>query len=115
MARTTTDAANWRFQFTVTELARFLGKSPVTLRHWERQGLIVFPRDQSGDRKLSTSEVRYVAQIAKKLGRINDDRLRLVEASITLLEIIEKENIRHENRSNGRTRIGKKRLSTATL
>lgn len=87
-----TDAKNWRFSFTVTELARLLGKSPVTLRHWERQGLLVFPRDSSGDRKLSLDEVRQVAIIARRLGRINDHRLNLINAAMTMLEIIEKEN-----------------------
>lgn len=90
--KTTTDAQNWPFTFTVTDLARFLGKSPVTLRHWERQGLISFPRDTGGDRKLTLDQVRQVARIARQLGRIGDDRLNLVEAAVTILEIVEKAN-----------------------
>lgn len=88
-----TDAKNWKFTFTVTDLARLLGKSPVTLRHWERQGLIVFPRDSGGDRKLTVQEIRHVAGLAKTLGRITEDRARLVEAAMTMLEIVEKENL----------------------
>lgn len=91
--RTTTDAKNWKFHFTVTDLARFLGKSPVTLRHWERQGLIVFPRDPSGDRKLTVEEIRHVAGLAKTLGRITEERAQLVQAAMTILTIVEKENL----------------------
>lgn len=105
MARTTTDPTNFRFSFTVTDLARFLGKSPVTLRHWERQGLVIFPRDNNGDRRLTSAQVRQMARIASKLGRISDDRLSLVEATVTLLEIVEKENDT-QNRAGGRTHVG---------
>jgi len=90
--RTTTDPKNFRFHFTVTDLARFLGKSPVTLRHWERQGLVAFPRDTNGDRKLTTSEVRHMARLAHQLGRISEERLHLVEASVTMLQLVEQEN-----------------------
>ena len=92
MARTTTDAKNWKFSFTVTDLARFLGKSPVTLRHWERQGLVVFPRDPNGDRRLTTDEVRHMARIANKLGRVTTERVNLVEATVTLLQMVEEAN-----------------------
>lgn len=92
MARTTTDPKNWTFAFTVTDLARFLGKSPVTLRHWERQGLVVFPRDPNGDRRLTTAEVRHMARISNKLGRVSDERLNLVEAAVTLLQMVETQN-----------------------
>lgn len=98
MSKTTTDAANWKFSFTVTDLARFLGKSPVTLRHWERQGLITFPRDSAGDRRVTTNEIRQVARISKTLARISEERLNVVEATVTMLELIEKENI-SENRT----------------
>lgn len=91
MTRTTT-ASEWPFYFTVVDLARFLGKSPVTLRHWERQGLIAFPRDSGGDRKLTVDQVRQVARIARQLGRITERRLNLVEATVTLMETVEKEN-----------------------
>jgi hypothetical protein len=92
--RTTTDAANWPFYFTITDLARFLGKSPVTLRGWEKQGIIKFPRDEGGDRKLSSGEVRNAAQVAQKLKRITKHRLRMIEAALTILQLIERENIK---------------------
>lgn len=92
--KTTTDPKNWKFNFTVTDLARFLGKSPVTLRHWERQGLVAFPRDSGGDRKLTVEEIRYVASLARTLGRITEERLHLVEAAVTMIQMIEKENTR---------------------
>lgn len=90
--KTTTDAENFIFSFTVTDLARFLGKSPVTLRHWERQGLVNFPRDGNGDRRLTVQQVRHMARIAKTLGRIDEPRLNMVEACVYLLEQIEKQN-----------------------
>ena len=81
-----------RFSFTFTDLARFLGKSSVTLRGWERQGLFEFPRDPSGDRKFATNDIRDVAYKARELKRISKQRLQYVEACVTMLEIIEKEN-----------------------
>lgn len=90
--RTTTDAENFRFSFTVTDMARFLGKSPVTLRHWERQGLVIFPRDGNGDRRVTVEQVRYMARTAKKLGRIDEPRLNMIEAAVYLLEQIETRN-----------------------
>ena len=77
------------FVFTVTDLARFLGKSAVTIRGWERQGLVDLPRDSGGDRKLSLDDVVSTAHLAKRLGRITDNRLRLVEAACTLLSLLE--------------------------
>lgn len=90
--KTTTDAKNWRFHFTVTDLARFLGKSPVTVRGWEQRGLIKLPRDDKGDRKLSADDVRDVAQTMRTVGRITEQRLRLVDATITMIQLIEREN-----------------------
>ena len=81
-----------RFAFTITDLALLLGKSPVTLRGWERQGLITFPRDPSGDRKFTLDDLRTAAVAARDLGRITEYRLDLVRAALTLLSFIEKEN-----------------------
>lgn len=80
------------FTFTVTDLARFLNKSAVTIRSWERQGLISLPRDDRGDRKLTAEDVRVATKRAYELGRINQRRLHLVEASVTMLTVIESEN-----------------------
>ncbi|WP_028058393.1 MerR family transcriptional regulator [Candidatus Solirubrobacter pratensis] len=79
------------FVFTVTDLGLFLGKSAVTLRGWDRQGLVTIPRDPSGDRKMSAGQVREIAHAAYDLGRISCDRLKLVLASLTLLELLEKD------------------------
>jgi DNA-binding transcriptional MerR regulator len=80
------------FSFTVTDLARFLGKSPVTLRGWERQGLFNFPRDTSGDRKFSIADIREISKQAKHIKRISNQRLQYIEACVTMLELIEREN-----------------------
>lgn len=94
-----------KFSFTITDVARFLGKSPVTLRGWERKGLITFPRDASGDRKFSLAEVRDVAKSARSMKRISKDRLKLIEAAVTMLELVEKEN-NVTNRISRSTRLG---------
>ena len=80
------------FTFTITDVARFLGKSAVTLRGWERQGLISFPRHGGEDRKFTIDEVRSAAMIARQLGRVTQERLELIGAALTLLRIIEMEN-----------------------
>jgi DNA-binding transcriptional MerR regulator len=80
------------FIFTVTDLARFLGKSAVTIRTWERQGKIELPRDTGDNRKLTVAEVRKVAKIAFHLKRINRCRLDMIEATCTMLTLIEREN-----------------------
>lgn len=90
--KTTTNKDGWPFTFTVTDLARFLGKSPVTIRGWEAKGLVSLPRDGDGNRKLELKDISEVAQKARDLGRITDTRLKLIEASVTMLELIEREN-----------------------
>lgn len=86
------------FSFTITDAARFLGKSPVTLRKWESQGFYHFSR-VGNDRRLSISEVRDLARHAREAKRICEDRLKLIEASLTLLEMVEN----YENRNFGST------------
>jgi len=81
-----------KFYFTVTDLARMMNKSPVTVRSWERKGLISLPRDSGGDRKMSIEDVKNTATIAKQLGRIPESRLELIVSALTLLSYIEKEN-----------------------
>jgi len=88
----TTTRVNWRFTFTITDLGRLLGKSPVTLRGWEDKGLVDIPRDPSGDRKLGCEDIRKFADRAFQLGRINHRRANLVYATMTLMEQIESEN-----------------------
>lgn len=80
------------FIFTVTDLARFLGKSAVTIRTWERQGKVELPRDSGDNRKLTVKDVRQVANIAYELKRINRCRLDMIEATLTMLALVEREN-----------------------
>jgi DNA-binding transcriptional MerR regulator len=80
------------FIFTVTDLARFLGKSAVTIRGWEKRGLIELPRDSGGDRKLTLEDVRGTARIARGLSRITERRLELVEAVCTMMSYLEGDN-----------------------
>lgn len=88
----TTTRVNWRFTFTISDLGRLLGKSPVTLRGWENRGLVDIPRDQSGDRKLGCTDIRTITDRAYELGRINRRRANLVYATMTMIEQIEAEN-----------------------
>lgn len=82
-----------KFHFTVTDLARLLGKSPVTLRGWERQHLVTIPREGNhGDRKLNCDQVIAVAYRAHELKRIKPDRLDIVITAMTILKMVEKEN-----------------------
>ena len=83
-------SARSKFSFTITDLSRFLGKSPVTLRGWERQGLISFPRNGRGDRRFTLEGVRTVLASSVVRERVDQDRIRLSEAAITLLEMVEK-------------------------
>lgn len=83
-------SARSKFSFTITDLSRLLGKSPVTLRGWERQGLISFPRNGRGDRRFTLEGVRTVLASSVVRERVDQDRIRLSEAAITLLEMVEK-------------------------
>lgn len=80
------------FHFTITDLGRFLGKSAVTLRKWESQGFVTYPRDDGGDRKLGLSDVAAVAQAAREARRITCHRQALVLQAVDALAAIEKEN-----------------------
>jgi hypothetical protein len=92
--KTTTDATHWRFFFTITDAARFLGKSPVTLRGWERQGLVTLPREiEGGDRKFTQIEICGLAYRAFELKRISRQRLHLVIAATELIHQVEQANL----------------------
>ena len=91
-----------RFHFTVTDLGRLLGKSPVTLRKWERDGLITVPRDSKGDRSVTVDDVRALAAKAQELGRISGFRLGMVRTVCFALEVIERENRNVRKRSASR-------------
>ena len=92
--KTMSDPENWGFVFTITDLGRFLGKSPVTLRGWEKNGIIKFPRSDSGDRKFTAADISKIAQIAYEKKRISLARRDLVKAAITLIELVERSNIK---------------------
>lgn len=97
------------FSFTVTDAARFLGKSPVTLRKWESQGFYKFAR-VGNDRRLSVEDVRSLARHAYEAKRICESRLNLIEASLTLLGMVEE----YENRTFGSTGNRKVEASSRT-
>lgn len=78
------------FRFAISDLGNFLGKSPVTIRAWERKGLIKLPR-VGNSRALTVSEVRTVAEEAHKLGRISAERRMLVFEALASLEFLEED------------------------
>lgn len=80
------------FHFTITDLGRFLGKSPVTLRKWEAQGFVSYPRGDGGDRRLGLPDVAAVAHAARVARRISACRLTLIQNALDALAAIEKEN-----------------------
>lgn len=88
----TTTRVNWRFTFTITDVGRMLGKSPVTLRGWEDKGLVTIPRDKSNDRKFRCKDVHIITDKAFELGCINRRRANLVHATMTMMEQIETDN-----------------------
>lgn len=79
------------FRFSISDLGCFLGKSPVTLRAWERKGFVSLPRIGS-TRALTAEQVRGVAQTAYDAGRISEERWLLINEALTLLGLIEEEN-----------------------
>lgn len=78
-----------KFSFTISDAARFVGKSPVTLRGWERHGLIGFPRNGRGDRRFDVESLRTFLDSQVVVSRCDSDRIRLSHAALTLLELIE--------------------------
>lgn len=81
------------FKFSISDLGHFLNKSPVTIRAWERKGLIRLPRE-GGTRVLGIHDVERVARIAHQAKRISDYRLLIVVKAIESLDYIEKDNQR---------------------
>lgn len=79
-----------KFKYSISDCAIFLGKAGVTLRSWERKGEYTFPRHGS-DRQLDSQQMRELARWARSAGRISEDRLRRVEAALTMMEIVEDE------------------------
>ena len=94
-------SARSKFSFTISDLARFLGKSPVTLRGWERQGLISFPRNERGDRRFTVDDIRGVLRSEVCQDRVELSRRRLCAATLTLLALLEIEDETGSSRSTG--------------
>lgn len=76
------------FTFTVTDAAIFLGKSPVTLRQWERKGFAQMPR-LGTDRQFTIDDLRYLAELAYIADRITKERYLVVQSTLNLLELAE--------------------------
>lgn len=79
------------FRLTISDVGVFLGKSPVTLRSWERKGLLTMPR-VGGKRVLSVKDVLAVAEIAYRHHRITNERWFLIREALMVLSLIETEN-----------------------
>lgn len=79
------------FTFTITDLGIFLGKSPVTIRSWERKGEISIPRDEAGNRKLSARDVLMIADAAHHNKRIKKPRVLLIKQAIEALDALQKD------------------------
>lgn len=80
---------NRQLRFTVTDLSVILGKAPVTLRGWERKGHIVFPRNSKGDRSFHVEDIRQLLKNSWVQERIEPERVKLIEANLTLMELLE--------------------------
>ncbi len=80
------------FEFGIMELSRFLNRSPSTLRKYEADGLFTFPRNNNGERTFHSKDIRQVVAEATNLGRIDSKRQHLIEALMTLIEMIEEQN-----------------------
>lgn len=78
------------FRFSISDLGIFLGKSPVTIRAWERKGLLTLPRVGT-NRALTSQQVLEVAVLAHHAGRISQDRLDLISDAIGAINVIEQE------------------------
>jgi hypothetical protein len=92
------------FSLTVTDAARLLGKSPVTLRKWERLGYFEFPRI-GDDRRLGTADMRHLVANAVSRKVITTDRARQIELVLLTLEQIESENRRTRPARSGQEQI----------
>lgn len=79
------------FAFAISDVGLFLGKSPVTIRSWERKGLVKLPR-VGNKRSLTISQVRDVARIVHAAGRIPMERLTLIAETLNLLEELQEVN-----------------------
>ena len=83
------DPDAWRLGFSISDLGKLLGRSPSTLRKWEQSGLVSFPRDPSGDRRLFAEDVERIVEVACQKRRISKRRSMVINeimSGITKLE-----------------------------
>jgi DNA-binding transcriptional MerR regulator len=78
-----------RFTFTISDVAILFGKAPVTLRQWEQKGVIAFPRLSNGARRMNSNELRQITQIVHEKNYITEQRLQLINAILTIMELAE--------------------------
>jgi hypothetical protein len=83
------DRKQSKIYFTMGDLSALFDRSPVSLRQWQKKGYIYF--NGEGIRKLCPSEVKGVAKKAREIKGVNHHRLDILEAAMTLLEILEEE------------------------
>ncbi len=74
--------------FSISEAARYIGVFPLTLRNWEKRGLIRAFRTRGGHRRFRKSELDKIIGMEKK-----EDKIKL---SIENLEGIDFENGRQK-------------------
>jgi DNA-binding transcriptional MerR regulator len=78
-----------QFTFTVSDAAILFGKSPVTLRQWEKKGIVDFPRLTNGARRMSSNDIRQIALVVQHKNYITRQRLQLINAILTMMELAE--------------------------
>lgn len=80
-----------RLDLRITDIAPILGKAPVTLRGWEREGFIKFRRNSKGDRRINIDELLEITKRAHRAGRIDDTRRDIITAVVSLIKVMERE------------------------
>ena len=67
--------------FSISEAAQYLGVFPLSLRNWERRGLIKSFRTPGGHRRFKRSDLDRIAGIGTIVDRLRDtmDRLREID------------------------------------
>jgi hypothetical protein len=81
-----TDSKSQYFVFTISDLSVMFNRSPASLRQWQEKGYIYFTNP--GIRKVSTSEVKGIVKKVRTIKGIDQKRLDILDASMTLLEIL---------------------------
>lgn len=77
--------------FSITDIARFLGKAPVTIRKWDRTGEIQTGRI-GPKRSVGIEGMKLITEFAYENARITPARAKLVEETLFMMGIIQQEN-----------------------